>query len=108
MANGSLKGQSFDTPKWKERLGCVGWPHMVSAIRDTSQGRESWIKGVSPFFAKQGITPFVGFEWLNDYALNATSGDEMAFFRREPWFVFLDAEVLNPDDGDAVLFIRDE
>jgi hypothetical protein len=99
----SYMGQKIATDdEWQERLGCIGWRHIVVAAKGLTQREPTWGKGVSNFFAKQGIVPFTGFEWLCEENIYEMSPDEEMFFYRDPWFAFLnDIEISDNETETA-------
>jgi len=100
------KGPKFDTSaEWQGRLGCVGWRHLMAAINKIGHKHRSWSNGVSMFFAKQGLVPFIGFGWLSREDLGDVLTDEKIIFQRRPWFDFLNKIVINGDEGEIVFFI---
>ena len=105
---GLSNGRNFNVSDWNASLGCVGWRHVVNAICDISQDHDEWVNGVSVFFEKQGIVPFIGFAWLQVENIGSISPDDEVFFRREPWFGFLDGMTINYDETKIDFFVRDE
>ena len=85
-----FKGPKFDTAaEWRGRLGCIGWRHVMAASNKVTPRNRTWNDGVSMFFAKQGIVPFIGFGWLSKEDLCEVSLGKEMFFRGKPWFDFL-------------------
>ena len=105
---GLTNGRVFYVYEWNEILGCVGWRHVVNVIRDISRDHDDWVKGVSVFFEKQGIVPFIGFTWLYDEDIGYISSEEEVFFHRKPWFAFLTDMVINRDETNTAFFVRGE
>lgn len=100
------KGPKFDTSaEWQGRLGCVGWRHLMAAVNKIAQKHRRWSDGVSMFFAKQGLVPFIGFGWLSSEDLGDVLTDEEIIFQRIPWFNFLNNIEINCDEGKIAFFI---
>jgi hypothetical protein len=108
IKKGLSNGRKFNVSDWKASLGCIGWRHLVNAICDITQDHGEWVEGVSVFFEKQGIVPFIGFEWLQEEKMGSVSPDDEVFFRREPWFCFLNYMVINGDEANIDFFVREE
>lgn len=98
------RGGQFDFSDWQQSLGCIGWRHVIGAVTKCLGTEHYWSKGVSVFFAKQDIVPFIGFGWLNSENSPVSPTGSYEFFRRTPWFAFLDDYEFNEVLGDTVFF----
>lgn len=106
VKKGLSNGRKFKVSDWNERLGCIGWRHLVNAVRDNPQGHPEWGKGVPVFFQWQGIVPFTGFtSLLPKENIGIISPDDEVFFHREPWFGFLYDLTINCDEIE--MFFKD-
>jgi len=77
----------------------------MAAVNKIAQKHRSWSDGVSMFFAKQGLVPFIGFGWLSSEDLGDVLTDEEIIFQRIPWFNFLNNIEINCDEGKIAFFI---
>jgi len=57
------------TPRiWSERLGCVGWRHVLKSMPAGLKNTE-WQEGAERFLGKHDFAHLTGFDWLNREAL---------------------------------------
>jgi len=98
--------REFSVSDWQARLGCIGWRHLVNAVRDDSSANPDWVEGVSAFFKKQGIVPFTGFAftWLNEKDIKYLLSGDNIFFRRDPWFSFLQGKSISCKLSEMIFF----
>lgn len=79
-------------------IGCVGWQHLVKAVRNiTTQAPSWWSEGVPSFFAKYGVVSFVGFSCLFEGEVRQ---DDLIFFKRKPFWNFLENIGIGSNSGN--------